>query len=299
MGGKLCRYGWCIRPQAEDRACRENHAPAPKGHQRQLSATFNVAALEAAAEPSNNSGLVNINLASEEELMTLPGINRQTARNIVEYRRKLGGFNKAEDLALVSGVGATRLSALRQEITVGRPPRSGAVEGAGSKVSVNQANVFQLMKVKGISQSLAENVVTFRDRKGAFRQLDDLSKVKGMKPVLSAVRPFLCLEHEAEEEKMSHDFSRDLSHDLSDSISLERRSWHASSTKMTDLPVEDFISLYGPLSRRSWRGKRKQADVRRRSVLRVASWNLDGCDQHKADNPGVREVVAMTILENG
>lgn len=72
-------------------------------HSRNLSATFHVLDTELRWE------LLNINSATEEELMTLPGVTRCIARNIVDYRQAIGGFKKVEDLALVSGVGASRL----------------------------------------------------------------------------------------------------------------------------------------------------------------------------------------------
>jgi transcriptional accessory protein Tex/SPT6 len=37
---------------------------------------------------------LNVNTASEEELMTLPGITRTIAQNIVEYRQAIGTFKK-------------------------------------------------------------------------------------------------------------------------------------------------------------------------------------------------------------
>ncbi|VDI64701.1 Hypothetical predicted protein [Mytilus galloprovincialis] len=36
-----------------------------------------------------------------------------------------------------------------------------------------------------------------------------------------------------------------------------------------------------------------------KGVVRIASWNVERFDEDKANNPGVREVVCMTILENG
>ena len=63
---------------------------------------------------------MNINTAAEEELMILPGVTRCVARNIVEYRTAIGGFRRVEDLALVSGVGATRLQSFKSDITVKR-----------------------------------------------------------------------------------------------------------------------------------------------------------------------------------
>jgi len=176
--------------------------------------------------------------------MTLSAVNRATAHNIVEYRRQLaGGFRKVEDLALVSGVGAMRMSVIRAEITVGgnrrggqptsknsstsssgidltMPPDDvshGSVGGAiimsaganinsrvsvpparDSKVNVNAANVFQLMKVKLVTQTLAENIVEYRSRRGRFTTLDDLVKVKGIKSgLVGAIRQNLVLDDES------------------------------------------------------------------------------------------------------
>lgn len=54
----------------------------------------------------------------EEELMILFGINRIIVKGIIEYRRKIGGFKKIEDVVLVFGVGVVKLNLIRDEITV-------------------------------------------------------------------------------------------------------------------------------------------------------------------------------------
>ena len=45
-------------------------------------------------------------------------------------------------------------------------------------MNVNKSNVFQLMKVKGVSQQLAQNIVAYRDKKGLYRTLDELSEYR-------------------------------------------------------------------------------------------------------------------------
>lgn len=50
------------------------------------------------------AGLVNINLASKEELMTLPGIGEGRATAIIKYRDSCGGFKTPEDLLKVDGI---------------------------------------------------------------------------------------------------------------------------------------------------------------------------------------------------
>ncbi|XP_063801860.1 endonuclease/exonuclease/phosphatase family domain-containing protein 1-like [Pseudophryne corroboree] len=75
---------------------------------------------------------LDINLATEEELMTLPGVTRSLAQNITAHRRKIHGFRRVEDLALVSGVGAERMLELRPEIWVERNALCGESNGAGT-----------------------------------------------------------------------------------------------------------------------------------------------------------------------
>jgi competence protein ComEA len=61
---------------------------------------------------------VNINTATEAELVKLHGINRSVARRIVEYREAHGEFKKPEDIRRVSGVGKTLWEQNRSRIVV-------------------------------------------------------------------------------------------------------------------------------------------------------------------------------------
>ncbi len=50
------------------------------------------------------SGLVNINTADEETLMTLPGIGKSKAKAIVEYREEHGDYKSVDDIKQISGI---------------------------------------------------------------------------------------------------------------------------------------------------------------------------------------------------
>lgn len=53
---------------------------------------------------SENKGLININQATREELMTLPGIGEAKADMIITYREEHGKFASIEDIKNISGI---------------------------------------------------------------------------------------------------------------------------------------------------------------------------------------------------
>ncbi len=60
---------------------------------------------------------VNINEATFSELTTLPGVGRETALKIIEYRTTVGDFTEPDDLIRVKGIGEKKLAALRPYIS--------------------------------------------------------------------------------------------------------------------------------------------------------------------------------------
>ena len=65
------------------------------------------------------SNPLNINRASADDLLQIPGVNFRTAQNIVQYRTETAPFETPEDLVSVSGIGSATLSRMRPYITVG------------------------------------------------------------------------------------------------------------------------------------------------------------------------------------
>ena len=67
-------------------------------------------------------GLLNINLATAEQLDQLPGINTKLSRQIVEYRRIHGTFQSPDELLNIPGVNQDTLVEITPYITIGGNP---------------------------------------------------------------------------------------------------------------------------------------------------------------------------------
>lgn len=71
-----------------------------------------------AAEEESAAGLVNINQASKEQLMALPGIGESRAEDIIRYREESGGFQRIEDIMKVSGIKDAAFQKIKDSIAV-------------------------------------------------------------------------------------------------------------------------------------------------------------------------------------
>ena len=81
----------------------------------------------AAADPNPNpnkleDGQININIASGQQLETLPGIGTVRAQAIIAYREQHGLFHAIEEVTDVSGIGPGLYDNMQHLITVGNSP---------------------------------------------------------------------------------------------------------------------------------------------------------------------------------
>ena len=67
---------------------------------------------------SLGGGLVNLNTATKEQLMTLPGIGEAKADSIIRYRTENGFFASTEDVMNISGIKNSIYEKIRDRITV-------------------------------------------------------------------------------------------------------------------------------------------------------------------------------------
>jgi competence protein ComEA len=68
--------------------------------------------------PGGEGQKINLNLATAEDLETLPGIGEVLAQRILEHRESNGPFTSVDELLEVSGIGEARLEDIRDRVSV-------------------------------------------------------------------------------------------------------------------------------------------------------------------------------------
>lgn len=71
-----------------------------------------------AVPPGEQSGKVNLNTATLEQLETLPRVGPALAQRILDWREANGRFSSIEDLTSVTGIGSKTFEGMRDLVTV-------------------------------------------------------------------------------------------------------------------------------------------------------------------------------------
>ena len=112
--------------------------------------------------------IIDLNLASQEELMQVYGIGEKLSARILKFRNRLGGFLVNEQLYDVYGLDAQTVSRTLERFRVINPPEI-------EKIKINTATVSEITQLVYINRLLAQKIVRHREEKGLFNSLEELS----------------------------------------------------------------------------------------------------------------------------
>ena len=62
--------------------------------------------------------------------------------------------------------------------------KSSAMTDSSGQVHLNQANIDELQKLKGIGEKKAQAIVEYRQKNGGFKNIDEFKNVKGIGPAI-------------------------------------------------------------------------------------------------------------------
>lgn len=67
---------------------------------------------------SKSDGLINLNTATKEELLLLPGVGDSKADSIIRYREEHGNFNSIEEIMNITGIKEGLFNKIKDKVTV-------------------------------------------------------------------------------------------------------------------------------------------------------------------------------------
>ncbi|HQU97081.1 MAG TPA: helix-hairpin-helix domain-containing protein, partial [Saprospiraceae bacterium] len=134
-------------------------------------------------QPNKVFQSIDINTATEVQLIELPGIGKYYARIILNWRNKLGGFSNIDQIKSTYNLPDSIFNKITEYIRFSTPP---------TQINVNTSDAYTLAKHFYIKAKEAQIIVNYRNNHGPYAQVDDLIKTGALtKEWLTKVGPYL------------------------------------------------------------------------------------------------------------
>jgi DNA uptake protein ComE-like DNA-binding protein len=116
--------------------------------------------------------LIDINVATQEELIKIYGIGEVISLRILKLKENLGGFVSMEQMNDVWGLSPEVIGALNSHFKVYALPMV-------HKIDINNASLKEISQFSYFRYALAKEIVTYRSMNGDIKNVEDLTKIKG------------------------------------------------------------------------------------------------------------------------
>lgn len=151
----------------------------------QLPDHIEITTTEIAAPPLQ----IEINQADTLDLQQIAGIGPSFARRIVKYRNMLGGYYKVEQLMEVYGMDSLLYSQISKHLVFD--------QNSLKKINISKATIKELIKHPYIEFYLAKSIITFREKEGQIKSLEEIRNVRLMYDELfNKISPYIAVNEE-------------------------------------------------------------------------------------------------------
>ncbi len=138
-------------------------------------------------KPKIPAAKIDINKSDAMGWKTLPGIGEFFSQKIVNFRDKLGGFYKIEQVAETRGLPDSTFQKIRPFLVLESP--------VFRKININTATVEDFKSHPYFDRRLSEAIIAYRESHGAFKKLAELRAVKAIrKDWFELIDPYLTVE---------------------------------------------------------------------------------------------------------
>jgi competence protein ComEA len=130
------------------------------------------------------AALIDINTADTTALIALPGIGSKLSQRIINFRDRLGGFYKVEQVAETFGLPDSTFQKIRPSLSLSN--------ASVKQININAATVEELKAHPYLRYAIANAIMQYKSQHGNFTSVDDLKKVIPVtEEVFAKVYPYL------------------------------------------------------------------------------------------------------------
>lgn len=115
---------------------------------------------------------LEINAASQSELLSISGVGPVISKNIIKYREMLGGYYSTEQLREVYGIDSNVFEKISPNFLIS--------DDFISKQNINKMSYYDLRKHPYISNQQAFEITNHIKYQGAFKRLDELLNLESI-----------------------------------------------------------------------------------------------------------------------
>ena len=134
----------------------------------------------------SNPILIEINSATEDELLNIKGIGPFFAKQILKKRNELGGFNQMSQLKEVWKMDQEKLEIIEPFIKI---DNSKII-----KIELNSVDLDNLKKHPYVRWNIANSIIKIREQKGGFKNIEEIKEsVLINEEMFEKLKPYLSL----------------------------------------------------------------------------------------------------------
>ena len=131
--------------------------------------------------------IIELNHADTASLVEVHGIGPAFARRIIQYRTRLGGFYRKEQLLEVFGLDSLKYEEVKAQLSVD--------ESLVKKININTASVEDFKNHPYIRYKQVNALIQYKKQHGNYSNIEDLKKVAILTPeLIGRLAPYLSFE---------------------------------------------------------------------------------------------------------
>lgn len=115
----------------------------------------------------------DLNRVTFADLSSLPNFTNESARLVLNYRKKIGGFLEDDQLYDIYNLKRAQVFEVKKEFTVKTKPNI-------DRLNVNEANASDLATIPFVTFDIARSIIDYRILNEGIVNLDELLKIEGI-----------------------------------------------------------------------------------------------------------------------